>query len=192
MITNPDGTPVMDGAAFPSPHGWDVLPPGLRGLEGVESYGSSHNPSGEAWMVVVGSPAWDRWVAMQRVEKVPVTGAGAVRGDSGMKTWNIFEGAWAGNQTISASPGTVGSLTGEGDPATTLTVDPDGQVVPVGQPVNDSLLSRAWRWPGRVLGKVARPMMGNEPPQWWLMLLAALPWAFWGAVLWYAWKKVKR
>lgn len=72
-VLNPDGSVPLPGSAYPSPFGWPSLPAGLAGLRGVESYGSSTNITGEAWYVVVGSPAWDAWVRIAQPPK-PVTG----------------------------------------------------------------------------------------------------------------------
>lgn len=182
IITNQDGTLPMDGAAFPSPDGWERLPTGLAGLDGVEVYGSSKNATGEAWYVVVGSAAWRAFVAGQS-PKVPVSGRGSTAGAE------ISVGIRPPTVEFATVPTLADAPTGEGDSVTEYTNDPDLGVVRVGVPTDQSALAKVWSWPSR-LGSKALPNGPVAP--WQAGILALLPFGLWGLLAWWLYRRMTR
>lgn len=181
-IINPDGTPIVEGAAFPSPHGWPFPPPGLVGLEGLNVYGSDVHANGEAWFIDIGSPAWRAYVA--RVNpKDPVSGRGSTSG---------------AEVSVSVRPATVDWLStlasdaaesGEGDPVTEYTNDPSLGVVKVGEPTNQNAVARFWSWPSRL---ASRALPAGPVAPWQAGLLAVLPFGLWGLLAWWLYRRMKR
>lgn len=188
IIRNQDDTLPTEGSLYPSPDGWEFLPPGLDGLDGVVVYGSEKYDSGEAWFLVTGSPAWVRYVAGV-APKAPVQGRGSTRG---------------GDVSISVRPGVVESspvssavslavsteaASGSGDPMPEFTNDPSLGVVPVGQATDQSTASKFFRWPSRLVSK-ALPV--GPVAAWQAMVLALLPFGVWGLVGWWVYRRFKR
>lgn len=182
IITNQDGTLPLEGAAFPSPDGWGTLPPGLAGLPGVESYGSSKNATGEAWYIVVGSPAWRVYLAGMN-PRPPVQGRGATRGQ------DVSVSIRPATVEFSTVPATA-APTGEGDPvATEWTNDPALGVVPVGEATDQSAVAKLWTWPSRLASKV---LPAGPVASWQAGLLALLPFGLWGLLAWWLYRRLKR
>jgi hypothetical protein len=186
IIRNQDDSLPVDGDLYPSPEGWEFLPPGLEGLDGVEVYGSEKWASGEAWFVVRGSPAWVIYVAGLAPKR---QGMGSPRGkDVSISIRPGEVDAFPVSSAVSGQ-GNIQAPTGEGDPMPEFTNDPSLGVVPVGQATDQSTAARFFRWPSRLFSK-ALPV--GPVASWQAVLLAVLPFGVWGLLGWWLYRRFKR
>ncbi len=187
---NPDGSPLMPGAAYPSPHGWPALPDGVAGLDGARCYGSDKHATGDACYIDVGSIAWRRWLALSTPKKVIGAGARSDRGGvaSVLDVFLIPDEVPA----LSSEADAVRAVTGMSDPTPAMPTeyanDPVAGVVPVGEPIDNCTTCRLWNFPARMVAKLLPAGPVSEPVA---MGLRWLPLAFWGGIAWWIWRKAR-
>lgn len=186
----PDGTPLLKGATYPSPHGWPELPAGLVGVEGANCYGSIKHATGEACFLDIGSLAWRRWLSMGAPKAISGTGARSGRG----YVASVLDRVLIPDEVpaMSADADSVRAVTGMSDPTplmpTEYANDPVAGVVPVGEPIDNCTTCRLWNFPARMVAKLLPAGPVSEPVA---MGLRWLPLAFWGGIAWWIWRKAK-
>lgn len=185
-LANPDGTPLLPGAAFPSPDGWPALPAGVAGLSGAACYGSHKHATGVACYIDVESAAWRRWLALSEPKRVVGAGARSERGT----TASVLDIRLIPEEVPALSAAVDQAATGSADPMPIqFANDPVAGVVPVGQPIDNCLTCRVWHFPARMVAKLLPAGPVSVPVavalQWFPVLV-------WGALAWWVWRKARQ
>ena len=171
------------GYLYPWPNGWYYAPAGLEGVDGLQEMASDTSPTGSEWFVIKGSPAWEMLMNPTRREgSAPFRAAGG-RGGS----ISLMPGSISGTTPISV--GSSDAPSGQGEPVSEYTNDPALGVVPIGVPTDQSMVARAWTAPRRLVSRLlpVGPVSGLVGQS-----LEMLPWAVWGLIGWWIWRRIRR
>ena len=157
---------------------WSELPWGVRRAGLVWRRG--------AWRMVVGSPAWSDMYGQ------PEQPGWEIDPDT-RRPWDAPKGSLDLPRSVEDATAetseTAVSDDGQDAMTTEYANDPDLGVVPVGQVTDQDAASTAWRLPARLVAKVL-PVGPVDPAVGRIM--GWLPWAVWGLVGWWVWKRTNR